>query len=167
MHKSEGNSIFRIPPYYYIHILDQNTNVTRVEIGPKTYIRQDNEKVVFGPQQMITIPPRHYCIVENPVLLDAENKVVFDANNQAKLKHADLVSTIFFPPVMLGDNFFFLLHLIFHDIIEKRRPKPQAAKKLALLATHSTVILLTPFTSSPTHHQASCDILYFDFRIFV
>lgn len=95
MHKSEGNSIFRIPPYYYIHILDQNTNVTRVEIGPKTYIRQDNEKVVFGPQQMITIPPRHYCIVENPVLLDAENKVVFDANNQAKLKHADLVSTIF------------------------------------------------------------------------
>jgi len=88
--KSEGNSIFRIPPYYYIHILDQNTNVTRVEIGPKTYIRQDNEKVVYGPQQMITIPPRHYCIVENPVLLDGENKVVFDNNGQAKLKHADL-----------------------------------------------------------------------------
>jgi len=87
---SEGNSIFRIPPYYYIHILDQNTNVTRVEIGPKTYIRQDNEKVVYGPQQMITIPPRHYCIVENPVLLDADNRVVYDDNGQAKLKHADL-----------------------------------------------------------------------------
>lgn len=41
----EGESIFRIPPYYYLHVLDQNTNVTRVEIGPKTYIRQDNEKV--------------------------------------------------------------------------------------------------------------------------
>jgi len=90
MQKSEGNSIFRIPPYYYIHILDQNTNVTRVEIGPKTYIRQDNEKVVFGPQQMITIPPRHYCIVENPVSLNDANKVVFDDNGQAKLKHADL-----------------------------------------------------------------------------
>lgn len=88
--KAEGNSIFRIPPYYYIHILDQNTNVTRVEIGPKTYIRQDNEKVVFGPQQMITIPPRHYCIVENPVLVNADNKVVYDDNGQAKLKHADL-----------------------------------------------------------------------------
>jgi len=86
----EGNSIFRIPPYYYIHILDQNTNVTRVEIGPRTYIRQDNEKVVYGPQQMITIPPRHYCIVENPVLVDNDNKVVYDDNGQAKLKHADL-----------------------------------------------------------------------------
>jgi len=83
-------SIFRIPPYYYIHILDQNTNVTRVEVGPKTYIRQDNEKVVYGPEQMITIPPRNYCVIENPVLTDKENKVVFDEHGQAKLKHADL-----------------------------------------------------------------------------
>ena len=84
-------SIYRIPPYFYIHILDQNTNVTRVEVGPKTYIRQDNEKVVFGPQQMITIPPRHYCVIENPVLTDDSNTVVLDKNGQAKLKHADLV----------------------------------------------------------------------------
>jgi len=86
----ESTSIYRIPPYYYIHILDQNTNVTSVEVGPKTYIRQDNEKVVFGPQQMITIPPRHYCVIENPVSIDAEGKVIFDENGQAKLKHADL-----------------------------------------------------------------------------
>ncbi|XP_047142339.1 major vault protein [Hydra vulgaris] len=83
-------SIYRIPPYYYVHILDQNTNVTRVEVGPRTYIRQDNEKVVFGPQQMVTIPPRHYCVIENPVLTDDKNVVVFDQNGQAKLKHADL-----------------------------------------------------------------------------
>lgn len=86
----EGNSIIRIPPYYYIHILDQNSNVTRVEIGPKTYIRQDNEKIVYGPESMITIPPRHYCVIENPVFLNADNKVQFDENGQAKLKHADL-----------------------------------------------------------------------------
>lgn len=89
--KSDEGSIFRIPPYFYIHILDQNTNVTRVEVGPKTYVRQDNEKVVYGPQQMVTIPPRHYCVIENPVLLDGKSKVVFDENGQAKLKHADLV----------------------------------------------------------------------------
>ena len=41
----ESESIYRIPPYYYIHVLDQNTNVTKVEVGPKTFIRQDNEKV--------------------------------------------------------------------------------------------------------------------------
>lgn len=90
--KEEETSIYRIPPYYYIHILDQNTNVTSVEIGPKTYIRQDNEKVVYGPERMITIPPRNYCIIENPVQTDGEGKVVFDVNGQAKLKHADLVS---------------------------------------------------------------------------
>jgi major vault protein len=37
-------SVFRIPPYHYIHVLDQNANVSRLVIGPKTYIRQDNEK---------------------------------------------------------------------------------------------------------------------------
>ena len=42
---SEEGSIFRIPPYYYLHVFDQTTNVTKVELGPKTFIRQDNEKV--------------------------------------------------------------------------------------------------------------------------
>ena len=39
------DSLFRIAPYFYLHVLDQNSNVTRVEVGPKTYVRQDNEKV--------------------------------------------------------------------------------------------------------------------------
>lgn len=42
------DSIIRIPPYHYIHVLDQNSNVSRVEVGPKTYIRQDNERLVSG-----------------------------------------------------------------------------------------------------------------------
>ncbi|XP_052073495.1 major vault protein-like [Mytilus californianus] len=82
-------SIYRIPPYFYLHVLDQNLNVTRLEIGPQTFVRQDNEKVVYGPERMITVPPRHYCIVENPVLRDKESKVVFDESGQAKLVHAD------------------------------------------------------------------------------
>lgn len=85
----ESESIYRIPPYYYIHVLDQNTNVTKVEVGPKTFIRQDNEKVILGPEKMITIPPRHYCIVENPVLRDKDSQVVVDTNGQIKLAHAD------------------------------------------------------------------------------
>jgi hypothetical protein len=35
-----------------------------------TFIRQDNEKVILGPEKMITVPPRHYCVVENPVARD-------------------------------------------------------------------------------------------------
>lgn len=38
------DSIYRIAPYYFVHVLDQNSNVTKLEIGPQTYIRQDNER---------------------------------------------------------------------------------------------------------------------------
>ena len=47
---------------------------------------------MFGPEKMITVPPRHYCIVENPVLKDSKTGLVlFDDHGQAKLRHADLV----------------------------------------------------------------------------
>jgi major vault protein len=84
------NSVYRIAPYHYIHVLDLNQNVTRLEIGPKTFVKQDNEKVVFGPEKMITVPPRNYCVIENPVQRDKDNKIVFDQNGEAKLAFADL-----------------------------------------------------------------------------
>ncbi|XP_004479408.1 major vault protein [Dasypus novemcinctus] len=83
-------SIIRIPPYHYIHVLDQNSNVSHVEVGPKTYIRQDNERVLFPPVRMVTVPPRHYCTVANPVSRDAQGAVQFDATGQVRLRHADL-----------------------------------------------------------------------------
>ncbi|XP_041038482.1 major vault protein-like, partial [Carcharodon carcharias] len=82
-------SIIRIPPYHYIHVLDQNSNVARIEIGPKTYIRQDNERVLFSPERMITVPPRHYCIIENPVVRDEDSVPLFDEFGQVRLRHAD------------------------------------------------------------------------------
>lgn len=88
-HPGADESLFRIPPYFYLHVLDQNTNVTRLEIGPQTFIRQDNERVVFGPEKMVTVPPRHYCVIENPVLKDDKDTVVCDRSGQAKLLHAD------------------------------------------------------------------------------
>ena len=87
--RDEAKNLYRIPPYYYIHVLDQNTNVTRIEIGPRTFIRQDNEKVIVGPEKMITCPPRHYCVVENPVLRGEKKKPVIDDSGQVKLRHAD------------------------------------------------------------------------------
>jgi major vault protein len=73
-----------------MHVLDVNSNVTRVEVGPKTFIRSDNERVVLQPCRMITIPPRHYCAVENPAVRNAAGEVVVDAHGQIKLAHADL-----------------------------------------------------------------------------
>uniref|UniRef100_A0A4W5PM66 Major vault protein n=1 Tax=Hucho hucho TaxID=62062 RepID=A0A4W5PM66_9TELE len=83
-------SIIRIPPHHFIHVLDQNTNIARVEIGPLTYIRQDNERVLFPPARMTMVPPRHYCVVLNPVARDDNGQVLFDQSGQAKLRHADL-----------------------------------------------------------------------------
>ncbi|XP_051904948.1 major vault protein isoform X2 [Hippocampus zosterae] len=107
-------SIIRIPPHHYIHVLDQNTNIARVEIGPQTYYRQDNERsaaaptwwyatpmhfltsrdpcrvLMFEPFRMIMVPPRHYCVVVNPVACDDNGHVLFDGSGQAKLRHADL-----------------------------------------------------------------------------
>lgn len=83
-------SIIRIPPHHYIHVLDQNTNIARVEIGPLTYIRQDNERVLFTPVRMVMVPPRHYCVIANPVARDDDSQVLFDQSGQAKLRHADL-----------------------------------------------------------------------------
>ncbi|XP_065129318.2 major vault protein isoform X2 [Paramisgurnus dabryanus] len=87
---SMDSSIIRIPPHHYIHVLDQNTNIARVEIGPLTYIRQDNERVLFSPVRMTMVPPRHYCVVLNPVVRNDEGQVQFDTSGQAKLRHADL-----------------------------------------------------------------------------
>jgi len=39
---------------------------------------------------MIIIPPRHYCMVENPVMRDKDGEIVVDASGQARLCHADL-----------------------------------------------------------------------------
>jgi len=82
-------SVIRIKPFFYIHVLDNNSNVTRVEVGPQTFTRQDHEKVVFGPEPMVMIPPRHYCVIANPVVRLADGTPVFDEFKNAKLRHGD------------------------------------------------------------------------------
>lgn len=75
-------SVFRIPPYFYLHVLDKTSNVTRVEIGPKTFVRKDNEKVILEPTKMVIVPPRHYCVIKNPIKKDAAGEPVKDTLNQ-------------------------------------------------------------------------------------
>nr|XP_032799912.1 major vault protein [Petromyzon marinus] len=82
-------AIVRIPPHHYTHVLDLSSNITRLELGPRTYIRPDNERVLFPPARMVRVPPRHYCVVENPVARDRDSNPVLDASGQAKLRHAD------------------------------------------------------------------------------
>jgi major vault protein len=90
----ELSRVIRLPPYQYLHVLDNNCNVTRVLAGPQTYTRQDHEKIVAGPAPMIIVPPQHYVIIENPVIRDTSNtsggiNIVVDTYGQAKLGHGE------------------------------------------------------------------------------
>jgi major vault protein len=85
----DGDSVIRIKPFHYIHVLDNNSNVTKVVVGPRTFTRADHEKVVGGPEAMIIIPPRHYCIIQNPVLRDKDGRQVTDSVGQVKIRHGD------------------------------------------------------------------------------
>ena len=86
---SASASVIRIKPLYYVHVLDNNTNVTHVVVGPKTFTRQEHEKIVEGPSPMITVPPRSYCRIQNPVVKDAKGEPVFEEAGQPKLRHGD------------------------------------------------------------------------------
>lgn len=37
---ASDETVIRIPPHYYIHVLDLKTNVTKPIIGPETFVRQ-------------------------------------------------------------------------------------------------------------------------------
>lgn len=39
---------------------------------------------------MVMVPPRHYCIILNPVVKEEDGTVQFDAVGQVRLRHADL-----------------------------------------------------------------------------
>jgi len=90
MSASNQQTVYRLPPHTYIHVLDVTSNITRLEVGPQTFVRQDNETVVLEPSKMITVPNRSYVVIENPVLKDSKGGIVFqDGFKQAKLRHAE------------------------------------------------------------------------------
>jgi major vault protein len=94
MSKQDGR-VIRLRPYNYIHILDNNTNIAHIEVGPKTFVRKDHEQLILKPTAMINIPPRSYCIVANPVQRDKEGEAILLADGQARLRHGELEVRVF------------------------------------------------------------------------
>jgi len=80
---SGSDRVTRLPPFYYIHVIDKNRNVTHVEVGPQSFIRKDHQQIVKKPELMITIPPRRWVRVANPVV--RENGEPCFVDGQAKL----------------------------------------------------------------------------------
>jgi len=59
-------------------------------VGPTTVTRQEHEKLVAGPEPMIMVPPRHYCMVANPVTRSGKDgEVALDSNGQALVRWGD------------------------------------------------------------------------------
>ncbi|MDP2439142.1 MAG: colicin uptake protein, partial [archaeon] len=86
---SPNQNVVRLKPFQFIHVLDLNTNLTRVLCGPLTFTRSEHEQVVAGPDRMIIIPARHYCRIANPVIRTADKEVALDSYGNYKLKHGD------------------------------------------------------------------------------
>lgn len=84
-----GPRVIRLPPYKYVHVLDTNSNVSRVLAGPLTYTRQEHEHVLTSVQDMIVLPAQHYIEIRNPVVRTQEGEIVHDNFNQAKLQHGE------------------------------------------------------------------------------
>lgn len=82
------SNVIRLKPQQYIHVLDNNTGVTRLEVGPQTITLRDHERLVLGPEVMVVVPPRHYCVVANPVVREG-GQPQFDAHGQARLRFGD------------------------------------------------------------------------------
>eukprot|EP01120_Amphizonella_sp_Union-15-10_P012269 TRINITY_DN541_c0_g1_i1.p1 TRINITY_DN541_c0_g1~~TRINITY_DN541_c0_g1_i1.p1 ORF type:complete len:280 (+),score=58.91 TRINITY_DN541_c0_g1_i1:60-842(+) len=89
MSRGSEAAVIRIKPHHYVHVLDNNTNVTRVEVGPQTFTRKDHETVISGPDAMIMIPPRHYAIISNPVVKSETGEVAREKSGQIRLRHGD------------------------------------------------------------------------------
>ncbi|NES72378.1 MAG: hypothetical protein F6K24_47880, partial [Okeania sp. SIO2D1] len=54
---NSASGVIRLKPQQFIHILDNNTGVTRLEIGPQTITLQDAERLILKPTQAIVVSP--------------------------------------------------------------------------------------------------------------
>ena len=84
-----SSGVIRLKPQQFIHVLDNNTGVTRLEVGPQTITLRDHERLILKPEPMIVVPPRYYCVVANPVLWDESGQPIADEHGQIKLRYGD------------------------------------------------------------------------------
>lgn len=80
-----SNHITSVPPYHYVHVLDLNTNISTLVMGPKTYVCKENERFECSVSRMVSISPMEYCVVENPVVKE-NGHAVFESDGQVKLQ---------------------------------------------------------------------------------
>jgi major vault protein len=123
---SMADSVIRVKRYHYVHILDNNTNVTRTVVGPNIYTRKEHESCLFEPRPCISVPPRHYCVVKNPCVRTASGDAVVDASGQVRLRLGDCEIRFEGEPFPLYPG----------EVLEEESPG-QAVRKLKLIPNNA------------------------------
>jgi len=82
-------TVIRIQPNHYIHVLDNNNNITKVVVGPCTFTKQEHQTIARKPTKMVNIPPRHFVTILNPVRRDKDGNPVLDEHGLAKLYYGE------------------------------------------------------------------------------
>eukprot|EP01086_Lenisia_limosa_P012686 TRINITY_DN41189_c0_g1_i1.p1 TRINITY_DN41189_c0_g1~~TRINITY_DN41189_c0_g1_i1.p1 ORF type:complete len:556 (+),score=141.41 TRINITY_DN41189_c0_g1_i1:149-1669(+) len=100
-----GQCVIRLPPLFYVHKLDINTNVTHVISGPQSFTLLDHEMISEGPEPMVTIPPNEYVLIKNPADIsfsdNGEVTAQEDKQHQAILRYGDVEVRMAIPPFPL------------------------------------------------------------------
>src|SRR4051812_31157266 len=81
-----SETVIRLKPLEYVHIVDSNTSVTRLLVGPTTYTVPQHETLVHkgGARPFIAVPPQHYVTIENPVVRNKDGELVKDRHGQTQ-----------------------------------------------------------------------------------
>ena len=82
------SSVLRLKRDEYIHVLDNNNNLTKCVLGPLTFTRMDHQQVVVEQTAFIALPPQTYCRICNPVTMDG-GKVVENDLGEAEIQYGD------------------------------------------------------------------------------
>eukprot|EP01063_Lacrimia_lanifica_P017604 TRINITY_DN24652_c0_g1_i1.p1 TRINITY_DN24652_c0_g1~~TRINITY_DN24652_c0_g1_i1.p1 ORF type:complete len:909 (+),score=440.57 TRINITY_DN24652_c0_g1_i1:56-2728(+) len=81
-----GMDVVHLMPGFFCHVTDQNTSATTLKTGPETFTKMEHEQIVTPPTPYIVVPPRHYCVVADPVAVDADGKAMMDEFGQAVVR---------------------------------------------------------------------------------
>lgn len=86
---SSGPQLVNIPPYTYVHVLDTNTNVTRLICGPVKHVVKAHERLIFQAQPMIRLPYQTYVKIGDPILKSEKGEPVMTSFGQVKIRFGD------------------------------------------------------------------------------
>jgi len=73
--------VVKLPPLTYIHVLNTNSNIVTVVLGPKRLTCLEHEQVILGPIKQHVIAPQHYAVIKDPVIRVKQEKNDNDDDN--------------------------------------------------------------------------------------